>query len=120
VIGVEFRNAAGKLGPYKFPAGLNDCLAGVEWAHANRDKLGSTGQIVVCGESGGGNLSLATALKAKKEGKAVVSGVYALCPYVAGPEYYDSAGKHAGELQSMAENDGIMMNMGFLNDMAKM
>ena len=25
VVGVEFRNGAGKLGPHPFPAGLNDC-----------------------------------------------------------------------------------------------
>ena len=28
VVGVEFRNGAGKLGPYPFPAGLDDCIVG--------------------------------------------------------------------------------------------
>ena len=27
VIGVEFRNGGGALGPYPYPAGLNDCTA---------------------------------------------------------------------------------------------
>jgi acetyl esterase len=30
-IGVEFRNAAGRLGPYPFPAGLNDCTSALQW-----------------------------------------------------------------------------------------
>lgn len=58
----------------------NDCLSGLQWAYDNREKLGSTGQILITGESGGGNLSIATALKATKEGKKIVSGVYSLCP----------------------------------------
>ena len=32
VVGVEFRNSGGKLGPHPFPAGLNDCAAAVRWA----------------------------------------------------------------------------------------
>lgn len=36
VVGVQFRNAAGKLGPHPFPAGLNDCMSGLEWVNANR------------------------------------------------------------------------------------
>jgi len=80
-IGVEFRNAAGKLGPHPFPAGLNDCFSGLKWAHDNRDALGIS-KIVISGESGGGNLSLATTLKAKGEGVLeMVDGVYAQCPY---------------------------------------
>ena len=29
VVGVEFRNSGGKLGPHPFPAGLNDCAAAI-------------------------------------------------------------------------------------------
>ena len=44
------------------------------------------GAISVAGESGGGNLAIATALKAKQEGKLSLlpNGVFALCPYIAG------------------------------------
>ena len=49
VIGVEFRNAGGRLGNHPFPAGLNDCAAAVQWAHANREALGLS-CIVVSGE----------------------------------------------------------------------
>ena len=68
-----------------FPAGLNDCFTGLEWLDANRAELG-IGAVCVAGESGGGNLAIATALKAKREGKLALlpSGVFALCPYIAG------------------------------------
>ncbi len=46
-----------------FPAGLNDCVSGVKWLAANGAKLGIDPQhIIVAGESGGGNLTLATGL----------------------------------------------------------
>jgi alpha/beta hydrolase fold len=40
VIGVEFRNGGGALGPYPYPAGLNDCIAALRWVHNNRNVLG--------------------------------------------------------------------------------
>jgi len=52
VIGVEFRNSGGKLGNHPFPAGLNDCLSGLQWTFANKAKLGIS-HIVLSGESGG-------------------------------------------------------------------
>ena len=36
VVGVQFRNGAGSLGPHPFPAGLNDCMSGLQWVHENR------------------------------------------------------------------------------------
>jgi acetyl esterase/lipase len=81
VIGVEFRNAAGKLGPHPFPAGLNDCSSALQWMAANKAQLGIS-KLVVSGESGGGNLALATTLKAKRDGVLDrIDGVYAQCPY---------------------------------------
>ncbi|MET0993043.1 MAG: alpha/beta hydrolase fold domain-containing protein, partial [Mycobacterium sp.] len=81
VVGVEFRNSAGVLGPHPFPAGLNDCAAALAWMDAHRDELGLT-SIVVTGESGGGNLSLATALKAKRGHLDRIVGVYAQVPFI--------------------------------------
>jgi len=66
VVGVEFRNASGALGPHAFPAGLNDCTSTLQWMNAHKEQLGLS-KIIVSGESGGGNLSLATTLKAKQE-----------------------------------------------------
>jgi acetyl esterase/lipase len=65
VIGIEFRNAAGKLGNHPFPAGLGDCASGAQWAYQNREALGIS-NLVISGESGGGNLCIATALKANR------------------------------------------------------
>jgi acetyl esterase len=65
VVGVEFRNSGGKLGPHPYPAGLKDCAAGVRWVSANRSDLGVT-HLIVSGESGGGNLTLTVAHQAKR------------------------------------------------------
>jgi acetyl esterase/lipase len=84
LIGVEFRNGAGKLGCHPFPAGLNDCATAVRWAIRNLKALGAS-RVVVSGESGGGNLTLALAHKAKREGWAhEIAGLYAQCPYIFG------------------------------------
>ena len=105
VVGIEFRNGGGHLGNHPFPAGLNDCAAGLRWVYANRESLGVS-NIVVSGESGGGNLSCATALKALKEGWIEeISGVYAQCPYICGQ--YDNP---PPALLSLVENDGYMLS----------
>ena len=70
VVGVEFRNGGGKHGAHPFPAGLNDCSSALRWVIENRTRLGIS-TLIVSGESGGGNLTLATALKAKRDGLAV-------------------------------------------------
>ncbi|KRB86376.1 esterase [Sphingomonas sp. Root710] len=86
---VDFRNcmlpsSASEVAP--FPAGLNDCVSGVRWVAANAEKLRiDAGRIIIAGDSGGGNLALATAMKLKRDGDVhLIRGVYALCPYIAG------------------------------------
>jgi acetyl esterase/lipase len=86
---VDFRNSvhpdsSPDVGP--FPAGLNDCISGLQWVHDNASSLGiDPTRIVVAGESGGANLSFAVAMKLKKEGNlALIKGIYALCPFIAG------------------------------------
>lgn len=113
---VDFRNcvrpsSAPEVAP--FPAGLNDCVSGLEWVHANAASLGiDPDQIIVAGESGGGNLSLATALKLKRDGKLdLIRGVYALCPYIAGEwpqERYPSSIENNGILLDLHNNTGAM------------
>ena len=84
VIGVEFATQTLHEGNHPFPAGLNDCAESVIWAHKNRSKLGIS-SIVITGESGGGNLVLATAIKANKEGWIdAIDGVYSLAPMIIG------------------------------------
>ena len=104
VVGVDFRNAAGRLGNHPFPAGLNDCGSGTRWTYRNRVMLGVS-HLIVSGESGGGNLSLATALNARQESWLdEIAGIYACCPYIAG-EYHPPR----PELVSWRENGGYMM-----------
>jgi acetyl esterase len=104
VVGVEFRNGGGKHGPHPFPAGLNDCTSALQWVTDNKAKLGIS-KLVVSGESGGGNLTLATTLKAKRDGRiAQIDGVYAQCPYISGL-YVD----RSPALASLYENDGYFL-----------
>lgn len=115
VVGVEFRNAAGKQGPHPFPAGLNDCFASLRWMHANRDSLGVS-KIIISGESGGGNLSLATTLKAKQEAELdSIDGVYAQCPYVFGG-YADKD----PALPSLYENDKYFLDCEMMGALARL
>ena len=112
VVGVEFRNVAGELGSHPFPAGLNDCTSALQWMFDNKEKLGVS-KIIISGESGGGNLTLATTLKAKKDEKLFqIDGVYAQCPYISN-EYHRSI----NNLPSLVENNGYFLNV---NDMAVM
>jgi acetyl esterase/lipase len=101
VVAVEFRNSGGELGNHPFPAGLNDCAAAVQWVNENRSVL-NISSLVVAGESGGGNLAVATAVKANIEGWVnAIDGVYAMAPMILG--FYQSV---PAELLSWRENEG--------------
>lgn len=115
VLLVDFRNAlipgivgsphsSGQVAPY--PAGLNDCVSSVRWLRENATRLAvDATRIVVAGESGGGNLAIATALRLKRDGEgALVSGVYAMCPYLLG-SWPDAA------YPSTTENQGILLSL---------
>jgi acetyl esterase/lipase len=105
VVGVEFRNSAGKLGPHPFPAGLNDCASAAQWAAAHRVELGIS-HLVVAGESGGGNLTLTLAHKAKREGWiGELAGFYAQCPYISNRWL-----EQCEDLPSLTENDGYFVS----------
>jgi acetyl esterase len=115
VVGVEFRNAGGKHGPYPFPAGLNDCTSALRWVDEHKDQLGIT-ELVVSGESGGGNLALATTLKAKRDGDiGMIDGVYAMCPYISGLYAAPPA-----ELTSLHENDGYFIETELAGALARL
>ena len=106
---VDFRNAmwassAPEIAP--FPAGLNDCVSGLKWIHANAEELNiDNEQIIIAGESGGGNLTIATGLKLKQDGDIdLIKGLYALCPYIAGHWPLP-------ENPSSEENEGILLSL---------
>jgi acetyl esterase len=113
---VDFRNcltpsSAPEVVP--FPGGLNDCVSGVRWLHANAAELGiDPDHIIVAGESGGGNLTLATGLKLKRDGDLhLIRGLYALCPYIAGhwpQDRYPSSIENNGILIELHNNRGAM------------
>ncbi len=114
VVGVEFRNGGGRLGNHPFPAGLNDCASAVQWVHANKESLGIS-SLVLSGESGGGNLSIATALKANQEGWIdQVDGVYAMCPYISG-----AYAEPPAELLSLRENDDYLLSGATMSALAR-
>ncbi len=113
---VDFRNALipsslPEVAPY--PAGLDDCVSGVRWVAANARRLDiDPARIIVAGESGGGNLTLATGLRLKREGALeLIRGLYALCPYIAGiwplPENPSSI-ENNGILLDLHHNQGAM------------
>ena len=106
---VDFRNAmwpssAPEIEPY--PAGLNDCVSGLKWVHANAKELNiDKDKIIIAGESGGGNLTIATSLKLKQDGDiGLIKGLYALCPYIAGHWPLP-------ENPSSEENEGILLTL---------
>jgi acetyl esterase/lipase len=106
---IDFRNAlrassAPEVGP--FPAGLNDCVSGVRWVASHAERLNiDAKRIIVAGESGGGNLTLATGLKLKRDGDInVIKGLYALCPYIAGTWPLP-------QNPSSTENNGILLEL---------
>lgn len=106
VVGVEFRNSGGKFGPHPFPAGLNDCAAGVRWVASHHSELGVS-HLIVAGESGGGNLTLTVAHKAKREGWLdEIAGCYAQCPYLSN-RWHDAP----DELPSLRECDGYFISL---------
>ena len=89
-----------------FPAGLNDCVSGLKWLVSQAGVLGVDAErIVVAGESGGGNLTLATGMQLLRDGDiGLISGLYALCPYIAGRWPQD-------RYPSSVENEGILLNL---------
>jgi acetyl esterase len=106
---VDFRNcmlpsSAREVAP--FPAGLNDCVSGLRWVHAHAKELGiDADRMIIAGESGGGNLAIATALKIKRDGDInLIRGIYALCPFIAGTWPHP-------DHPSSVDNEGIFISI---------
>jgi acetyl esterase len=102
VVMVDFRNSTvpsregEPISPY--PGGLNDCVSSVRWVVANRSFVGGSSQsrVILAGESGGGNLSIAAGLKLKDVGEiSLIHGIYAMCPFISGNYNVDANGLNA-------------------------
>ena len=106
---VDFRNSVSassvpEVEPY--PAGLNDCVSGLQWVVANAADLKiDASRVVIAGESGGGNLTLAAGMKLLRDGDiGLVTGLYALCPYIAGEWPQE-------RFPSSIQNNGIFLDL---------
>lgn len=93
-----------------FPAGLNDCVSAVKWVYEHKQDL-RVNKIVLHGDSGGGNLALATAIKLHKDNNEcekdiiTIDGVFAVDPYISGA-YDQSQEWKQDHLLSLVECDG--------------
>ena len=77
-----------------YPAGLDDCELVTRWAFANAERFGvSSRAVAVAGESAGGNLAAAVALRLRDadDGDATLAGQVLVYPVLAGSVTYPSA-----------------------------
>jgi acetyl esterase/lipase len=120
VVMVDFRNSTVPSRPQEsiaaFPGGLNDCVCSVRWVVANRPFVGggTHSRIILAGESGGGNLCIATALKLKEMNDlSCVQGIYSMCPFISGQYALDVTGvsQHYPSLSAYPMGcNGIVLN----------
>lgn len=86
-----------------YPAGLDDCEAVTRWAHANAAEFGVSPQsIAVCGESAGGNLAAAVALRLNGDPDISLAGQVLIYPSISGTTVYPSAEEFDGLVISRA------------------
>ena len=102
VVSVEYRLAPES--PY--PAGLDDCETVTRWASASADRFDvSPESVVVGGESAGGNLAAAVALRLRDAGDLSLAGQVLIYPAVAGRSHYPSREEFDGLVISRTAGD---------------
>jgi acetyl esterase len=98
VISVEYRLAP----EHPYPAGLDDCESVTRWAFANVERFNvPSDRVFVAGESAGGNLAAAVALRFRDSGDLTLAGQILMYPGVAGPLVHPST----------VEFDGLVISL---------
>jgi acetyl esterase len=98
VISVGYRLAP----EHPYPEGLDDCEAVTRWAAANAGRWGvDPASLAVAGESAGGNLSAAVALRLQAAGDVRLAGQVLLYPGLAGTEEMPSRHEFSGLVISL-------------------
>jgi acetyl esterase len=92
VVSVEYRLAP----EHRFPAPLDDCSAAIRWlADHGAELRGDPTRLAVAGDSAGGNLSAAAALRARTEGPPLAAQalVYPACDAAGDTASYETNGE---------------------------
>jgi acetyl esterase len=77
VVSVDYRLAP----EHKFPAGLDDCVAATRWAAKHAAEFGDDAErLAIAGDSAGGNLAAAAALRIRDEGGPTLRGQLLIYP----------------------------------------
>ncbi len=93
VVSIDYRLAP----EHKYPAGLDDCVFATRWIAENATAVnGDAGRLAVGGDSAGGNLAAAVALRIRDEGGPAICGQLLIYPvtdyYTPGtPSYVENA-----------------------------
>jgi len=93
-----------RLAPeHPYPGGLDDCEQVTRWALANAERFGvSPERVAVAGESAGGNLAAAVALRLRDAGDATLAAQVLIYPQLSGTTTYPSAVEFDGLVISLA------------------
>jgi acetyl esterase len=77
VVSVDYRLAP----EHKYPAGLDDCVFATRWIAEHAGELnGDVNRLALCGDSAGGNIAAAAALRFRDEGGPRLSGQLLIYP----------------------------------------
>jgi len=97
-LGVIAVNVEYRLAPEDpYPAGVEDCYAGLAWLAANARELGADpDRIVVMGGSAGGGFAAAISLLARDRGGPALAGQLLLCPMIDNTNTTVSSLQYAG------------------------